>query len=73
MGDNVIEEVVSTRCLIGVQIDNALKWDYHVSELVKSLTHKLNLLKSLYFPPRQGRTEVYFGVILPSVTYCMLV
>lgn len=35
MGDYVIEEVVSTRCL-GVQIDNALKWDHHVSELVKS-------------------------------------
>lgn len=35
MGDYVIEEVVSTRCL-GVQIDNALKWDHYVSELVKS-------------------------------------
>ena len=42
----VIEEVVSTRCL-GVQIDNALKWDHHVSELAKSFTQKLNLLKSL--------------------------
>ena len=46
MGDYVIEEVVSTRCL-GVQIDNALKWDHHVSELAKSFTQKLNLLKSL--------------------------
>ena len=34
---------------------------------------KLNLLKSLYFLPRQARTDFYFGVILPSVTYCMLV
>ena len=32
MGDYVVEEVVSTRCL-DVQIDNALKWDHHVSEL----------------------------------------
>ena len=72
MGDYVIEEVVSTRCL-GVQIDNALKWDHHVSELAKSFTKKLNLLKSLYFLPRQARTDFYFGVILPSVTYGMLV
>ena len=72
MGDYVIEEVASTRCL-GVQIDNALKWDHHVSELAKSFTQKLNLLKSLYFLPRQARTDFYFGVILPSVTYGMLV
>lgn len=37
MGDYVIKEVVSTRCL-GVQIDNALEWDHHVSELAKSFT-----------------------------------
>ena len=72
MCDYVVEEVVSTRCL-GVQIDNALKWDHHVSELAKSFTQKLNLLKSLYFLPRQARSDFYFGFILPSVTYCMLV
>ena len=44
-----------------------------VSELTKSFTQKLNLLKSLYFLPRQARTDFYFGVILPSVTYGMLV
>ena len=43
MRDYVIEEIVSTRCL-GVQIDNALKWDLHVSELL--------IIKSLYFLPR---------------------
>ena len=32
MGDYVVEEVASTRCL-GAQIDNALKWDHHLSEL----------------------------------------
>ena len=72
MGDYVIAEVVSSRCL-GGQIDNALKWDHHVSELTKSFTQKLNLVKSLYFLPRQERTDFYFGVMLPSVTYGMLV
>ena len=72
MGHYVIDEVFSTRCL-GVLIDNALKWDHHVSELAKSFKQKLNLLKSLYFLPRQARTVFYFGVILPFVTYRMLV
>lgn len=70
--DYVVGEVVSARCL-GVQIDNALKWDHHVSELAKSYTQKLNLLKSLYFLPIQARIDFYFKVILPSVTYGMLV
>ena len=70
MGDYVIEEVVSTRCL-GVKIDNALKWDHHVLELAKSFTQKLNLLTSLSFLPRQMRTDFYFRVTLPSVTYGM--
>lgn len=72
IGDYVVGEVVSARCL-GVQIDNALKWDHHVSELAKSYTQKLNLLKSLYFLPIQARIDFYFKVILPSVTYGMLV
>ena len=39
--------------------------NHHVSELAKSFTQKLNLLKSLYFLPRQARTDFYFGVIFP--------
>ena len=72
MGNYVIEEVVSTRCL-GVQIDSALKWGHHVLELAKLFTKKLSLLKALYFLPRQTRTDFYLRVILPSVTYGMLV
>ena len=55
-------------------MDNALKWDLHVSEIAKSFTQKLNLLlKHCGFLPRKARTDFYFGVILPSVTYGMLV
>ena len=59
IGDNVIKEAVSSRCL-GVHIDTAPQWDYHVSELAKSFTQNLNFL------PRQARTHFCFGVILPS-------
>ena len=44
MGDYVMEELVSRRYLV-VQVDNALKWDDHVSELTESFMQKLNLLK----------------------------
>ena len=72
MGDYVIQELASTGCL-GVQIDNVLNWDHHVSELTKSFTQNMNLLKSLYFLPRQARTDFYFGAFLPYVMYGMLV
>ena len=72
MGDHVIEEVVPTKCL-GVQIDNALKWDHHANGIGTNEVVYAEEIKSLYFLPRQARTDFYFGVILPSVTYGMLV
>ena len=41
----------------------------HVDGLIKSYAQKLNLLKSLHFFPTQARTDFYYKVILPSVTY----
>ena len=64
MGHNVIKEIVSTKCF-SVQTDDALKWDHHVSELAKSFTQKLNLLKSLYFLLRQARTDFYLRLFCP--------
>ena len=60
--------VESSRCL-GVQLDNELKWDTHVNEVIKSYTKKLNLLRSMHFLPVKPRTDFYFKVILPSITY----
>ena len=56
-----------SRCL-GLKIDYQLNWNYHVSEVIKAFTQKLNLLKSLYVLPEKGREDFYFKVILPSVT-----
>ena len=72
LGDNYISHVNSARCL-GVKIDKMLKWNIHVKELCECFTKKLNLLRSLYFLPVQARVDFYFKVILPSVTYGMLV
>ena len=72
LGDNYINHVSSPRCL-GVETDSMLKWNIHVKELCKCFTKKLKLLRSLYFLPILARVDFYFKVILPSVTYGMLV
>ena len=68
LGGNTVKLVEASRCL-GVQLDNELKWDTHVNELIKSYTKKLNLLRSMHFLPVKPRTDFYFKVILSSVTY----
>ena len=58
---------------MGLEIDCQLNWNYHVSEIIKSFTQKLNLLKSLYFLPIKAREDFYFKVIIPSVTYGLMI
>ena len=67
--DSCIKLVQSTRCL-GVEIDYQLKWNIQVTELIRSFTQKLNLLRSLHFLPVKARVDFYFRVILPSVRPC---
>ena len=63
---------MSTRC-VGVEIDSQLKWNIHVKELIRSFTQKPNLLRSLYFLPTKARADFYFKIILPSVTYGLVI
>jgi len=72
LGNSVVTQVKSTRCL-GVELDSDLNWNVLVKELTKSFTQKLNLLRSLYFLPVSARADFYFKVILPSVTYGLVV
>ena len=72
LGDSCIKQVKITRC-VGVEIDSQLKWNIHVNELIRSFTQKLNLLRSLYFLPTKVRADFYFKIILPSVTYGLVI
>ena len=56
-----------------VDIDKDLKWSIHVSELTKSFTQKLNLFKSFYFLPVNARLDFNYKVILPPITYGLIV
>ena len=72
LGESQIKRVESTRCL-GLEIDCHLKWNIHVSSLIISFGKKLNLLKSLYFLPINAKLDFYFKVVLPSITYGILI
>ena len=66
-----IKKVNSKHCL-GITTDADLKWNIHTSELILLFNQKLGLLKSLFFLPRQGKLDFYFKVIIPSITYGIL-
>ena len=72
LGNHSIKQVSVSGCL-GLEINYQLNWNYHVSEVIKAFTQKLNLLNSLYFLPKKGKEDFYFKVILPSVTYGLVI
>ena len=61
----------SSSKLLGVTIDNKLTWTKHISELKRGFVNKLNLNKRSRFLPRNSLLDLYFKVILPSVTYAL--
>ena len=58
--------------LLGMTVDEKLTWTPHMLELKKSFAKKLGLLKKSRFLPRSVRQDLYFKVILPSVTYGLI-
>ena len=72
LGNRVVTQVNPTKCL-GIEIDSDLNRNVYVKELIKVFIQKLNLVWSLYFLPTTAITDFYFKVILPSVTYGLVV
>ena len=68
--NHTIKSVTYAR-LLSVTIDDKLKWAQHISEVKKSLVNKLNLLKLSSFLPRNILLDLYFKIILPSVSYAL--
>ena len=72
LGNNNIEWTTSER-LPGVEVDNKLSWSDHAANVAKSFASKLSLLRRMWFLPRKQVEDFYTKVILPSVTYGLIV
>ena len=66
-------KLVNKSRLLGVTVDDRLTWSPHLSEVKKRFTNKLNLLRKSKFLPKSVLEQFYFSVILPSITYCLVV
>ena len=55
--------------LLGITVDDKLSWVLHMLDLKKSFAKKLDLIRRSRFLPKDVLTNFYFKVILPSVTY----
>ena len=71
IGGSLITWVEKSR-LLGVTVDNKLRWSPYLSEVKKSFASKLNLLRKSRFLPENVLENFYLSVILPSVTYSLV-
>ena len=71
-GEQMIKWVKKTK-LLGMVIDENLSWNEHISELKLNYVNKLNLVKTSRFLPTSVLLDLYFKVILPSLTYALVV
>ena len=66
-------KLVNKSRLLGVTVDDILTWSPHLSEVTKSFVNKLNLLRKSKFLPKSVLEQFYFSVILPSITYSLVI
>ena len=72
LGEQMIKWVKKTK-LLGMVIDENLSWNEHISELKLNYVNKLSLVKTSRFLPISVLLDLYFKVILPSITYALVV
>ena len=57
--------------LLGVYIDSTLKWDHHVTHLLRKVSGKLNMIKKIkHFLPLDLRVTLFNSLIKPVLEYC---
>ncbi len=59
---------------LGVHLDSKLKWDTHISNLCKTLSPKVALLRKLKkFLPVKQLDILYIAIVQPHIDYCLTV
>ena len=68
-----IEQVKSFK-LLGVIVDDNLKWNYHIDYILKHIDSNLRLLRRISkYLPRKALITFYFSKIASYFNYCSLV
>ena len=70
---HLIERVNSYKCL-GVQVDETLSWEAHISDVVSKVAKVLAVLRRLRpICPQSTLVTIYKSLILPNLDYCSAV
>ena len=59
--------------VLGVYIDNRLEWDSHIDKVYKEYSGMIAMLRKASFLPAKTLEEIYYKIVIPKVTYGMLV
>ena len=69
--DNISLDNVQEHKLLGVYIDNHLKWQPQINYVCKKLNSKITLLKHVYYYLTDEMRQMYYNAyILPIFDYC---
>ena len=71
MGDTVLKYVTFSDVL-GVRIDNKLRWKCQVNKLCKTHSKKIGMIKRLRYLSPSLLEEIYYKTVIPQISYCML-
>ena len=69
--DHEFNQVVDTTKYLGLQIDNSLDWEYHVSVLSSKVSKAVGFLKhAKSILPLATLNKLYAGIVEPHFRYC---
>ena len=69
IGDSQLS-YVPTFTIMGVYIQQNLKWDTHINEVLKKCNRKLYMFRMEYKLPIPDLIQIYVGYIRPVLEYC---
>ena len=71
---NAPVELVSKIKFLGVTIDNKLKFKDHVDDVSVRISRSIGVIRRIsYFTPDHILINLYFSIVYPHMTYCILV
>ena len=72
--NNSLIEQVKVFKLLGVFVDQHLKWDHHVNHIVTTVSRNISLMRRLSWTlPKKSLLCFYYAYVVPSFNYCNLV